>query len=251
MQNADRYVSASWPAPDNICAVTTTRHGGVSAVGDGYGSLNLSLTSGDNSELVKVNRQRVANDCGWSYPPVYLKQVHGTHVVDAAECGDEPEADASISRLQGMPAMVMTADCLPVLFCNDRGSCVAAAHAGWKGLLAGVLENTVSSMDCYPLELMAWLGPAISQPCFEVGSEVRDAFVDANNEAEKGFILGNEDRWLADLYLLARQRLYSTGITRVYGGNFCTFTQDKLFFSYRRDGKASGRMASTIWMKES
>jgi YfiH family protein len=160
---------------------------------------------------------------------VYLKQVHGTHVVDAAECGDEPEADASISRLQGMPAMVMTADCLPVLFCNDRGSCVAAAHAGWKGLLAGVLENTVSSMDCYPLELMAWLGPAISQPCFEVGSEVRDAFVDANNEAEKGFILGNEDRWLADLYLLARQRLYSTGITRVYGGNFCTFTQDKLF----------------------
>ncbi|MDP0562279.1 MAG: peptidoglycan editing factor PgeF [Candidatus Endonucleobacter sp. (ex Gigantidas childressi)] len=251
VQHADRYISASWPAPDNICAVTTTRNGGVSEEGKGYISLNLSLSSGDNSELVKVNRQRIIDDCGWSYPPVYLKQVHGTHVVDSAECDAEPEADASISRMVGIPAMVMTADCLPVLFCNESGSCVAAAHAGWKGLLAGVLENTVAAMDCSSLKLMAWLGPAISQPCFEVGPEVRDAFVDANAEAEKGFIPGDKDRWLADLYLLARQRLTYTGITRVYGGTFCTFTQDELFFSYRRDGKASGRMASAIWVKES
>lgn len=248
MRHAECYLFANWSAPENICAFTTTRNGGVSE--EGYESLNLSLSSGDKVERVMKNRQKVIDDNGWGSEPLWLRQVHGTHVIDAEVCDAVSEADAVVSRQVGLPAMVMTADCLPVLFCNDSGTCVAAAHAGWQGLAAGVLESTVAAMKCLPSELIAWMGPAISQEYFEVGAEVRDAFLEKDAEASQGFIPGKGDRWYADLYMLARQRLDCLGITRVYGGDCCTHAQEKLFFSYRRDGKVSGRMTSAVWIRQ-
>ncbi|MDD7803989.1 MAG: peptidoglycan editing factor PgeF [Endozoicomonas sp. (ex Botrylloides leachii)] len=241
---SERYILANWPAPTNIHAFITTRKHGVSKAG--YASLNLSVRSGDQPEQVAINRQRVSNDWGWTSSPCWLHQVHGTTVVDAATTRSESEADASVSRSVNVPAIVMVADCVPVLFCNYSGTCVAAAHAGWKGLAAGVLESTIASMQCPPAELLAWIGPAISQPFFEVGPEVRHAFIKVYAEAEQGFISGKGDRWMADLHFLAQQRLQRAGVKNIYSANQCVYKQKDVFFSYRRDGKKSGRMAAAV-----
>jgi hypothetical protein len=179
---------------------------------------------------------------------VWLKQVHGTVVANADRASCLPQADACIARHSAAVCVVMTADCLPILLCDTQGSVVAAAHSGWKGLAAGVIEATLQAMDAAPQDLMAWLGPAISQEAFEVGDEVRAVFVAKQPQAASAFIPGRDGKWFADLYALARLRLNALGITRIYGGNHCTFSEPERFFSYRRDG-ATGRMGTFIWLE--
>lgn len=207
-------ISAQWPAPENIRAGTTLRH---------------------------VDGTRL----GYSGTPCWLRQVHGSDVVDVGAFELPPTADASVGRSSNDICVVRTADCLPVLLCSSDGETIAAAHAGWRGLAAGILENTVGSMRVAPDDLMVWLGPAIAQPSFEVGVEVKAAFVDHDSVAESCFLLNENGRWQADLYALARQRLASAGVTRIHGGDFCTYTDADRFFSYRRDSRC-GRMTSFI-----
>jgi YfiH family protein len=215
-----------------------------------YSSLNLGNHVGDDQNAVAVNRARVRDWVALGGDPVWLEQVHGTRVVDADafSAGDQPpQADAAFSRNAGRVCVVMTADCLPVLFCDRAGSVVAAAHAGWRGLLAGILENTMAAMDVPGKDLMAYLGPAIGPQAFEVGDEVRSAFVAADDNATAAFKPLVPGKWLADIYLLARRRLADQGVERILGGTFCTVGDKERFFSYRRDGQ-TGRMASMIWM---
>ena len=245
LSSSGRYLQPDWPAPASVKAFVTTRSGGVS---DGpWRSLNLGFRSGDQAGKVVENRALLMHD--WALNQIqWLKQVHGADLVLAdCEC-TEAEADACWSDVSERACAVLTADCLPVLFCNRSGTRVAAAHAGWRGLVGGVLENTAAIFDDSPDTLMAWLGPAISPPCFEVGPEVREAFLAHDPKAESAFVAGQGGRWFADIYTLARQRLATLGIYDVYGGNYCTVRQEDLFFSYRRDGAKSGRMASVIWL---
>ncbi|MFB0935820.1 MAG: peptidoglycan editing factor PgeF [Propionivibrio sp.] len=244
--NSREFIIPDWPAPPGVGYLVTTRQGGVSQ--GKFSSLNLGDHVGDDPKAVAANRSIVGRSAG--IQPVWLKQVHGTRVVDAAEQWrhDLPlEADAACTRRTGVACTVMTADCLPVLLCDDAGTVVAAAHAGWRGLLAGVLETTVAAMGVPGTRLMAWLGPAIGPQAFEVGEEVRAAFVAAAPEATQAFHGVAGGKWLADIYLLARLRLKGQGVKRVFGGKFCTVTEQDRFFSYRRDGQ-TGRMASMIWL---
>jgi polyphenol oxidase len=234
-----------WPAAVPVKAVTTTRHGGVSTAP--YDSLNLADHVGDAAGAVRQNRLSIQQQLklpGW---PSWLNQVHGNTVVDAASSGERPSADAGFTDRPGVVCAVLTADCLPVLFCDRSGTRVAAAHAGWRGLAAGILESTVRAFESEPWQLMAWLGPAIGARAFEVGGEVRQAFVAQHAEAASAFLSRPNGRWLADLYQLARIRLRATGVTAVYGGGFCTYSDAQRFYSYRRDG-VTGRMASLIWL---
>jgi YfiH family protein len=238
----DHLIIPDWPAPSNVRAMQTTRQGGVST--SPYDSLNLGRHVGDSS--LAVERNRMLLNTVLPSEPVWLEQVHGTVVADADRADCIPQADACIAR-RGV-CVVMTADCLPVLLCDKAGSVVAAVHAGWRGMAAGVIEATVLAMEVAPENLMAWLGPAISQPAFEVGVEVRAAFVDADPAAAAAFIPGENGKWLADIYALARRRLNALGITRIYGGDRCTCRESDLFFSYRRDG-VTGRMGTFIWLE--
>ncbi len=241
----EHCIIPDWPAPPSVRAVQTTRRGGVSVAP--YDSLNLGAHVGDAPLAVARNRQLLAELL--PSEPVWLNQVHGTAVINttAAGCG-VPEADACISRNKGAVCVVMTADCLPVLLCDDRGSVVGAAHAGWRGLCEGVIEHTVGAMNVPPPSLRAWLGPAIGPAAFEVGEEVREAFVAREVRAAEAFVPARENnKYFADLYLLARQRLHALGITRIHGGGFCTYTDRERFFSHRRDG-VSGRMGTFVWL---
>ncbi len=234
-----------WPAPANVKSLQTTRHGGASVAP--YDSLNLGLHVGDAPLVVNQNRQLLSPMM--PSEPVWLAQVHGTRVAnaDAANCVEQ--ADASVARTRGSVCVVMTADCLPVLLCDEDGTVVAAAHAGWKGLAAGVIESTVAAMQVNPHKLMAWLGPAIGAAAFEVGAEVRTAFIAHQAQAAIAFTAHDtQGKYHADIYVLARQRLNALGITRIYGGQHCTFTEQEYFFSYRRDG-VTGRMGSFIWLE--
>lgn len=223
----------------------TTRNGGVSITP--YNSLNLGDHVGDSPQAVAENRQRLARQLALSGDITWLEQVHGVDVLTLdRHQPDSLRADASYSKTRGKVCAIMTADCLPVLFCSQAGDEIAAAHAGWRGLHAGVLERTVAHFSAAPKNIMAWLGPAIGAQKFEVGAEVRAAFVDVDPQAESAFKCTGE-KYLADIYLLARQRLNSLGVQKIYGGNFCTMSQSELFFSYRRE-KQTGRMASLIWL---
>lgn len=229
-----------WPAPPKIRALVTTRNGGVSS--GPYASLNLATHVGDDPAAVTRNRALLRAHL--PAEPVWLEQVHGTDVQNAAL--GNARADASYARQSEIVCAVMTADCLPVLFCDRHATVVAAAHAGWRGLVAGVLESTISAMAAHPEDILAWLGPAIGPLSFEVGDEVRAKFVDAHSASAAAF-MRQGDRWLADLYALARLRLHAAGIARIYGGGECTFRDRERFFSFRRDGE-TGRMASLIWL---
>jgi hypothetical protein len=240
----DHLIIPDWPAPSNVRSLQTTRQGGVSAAP--HDSLNLGDHVGD--EPLAVARNRMLLSPLLPSEPVWLQQVHGTLVANADIASCLPQADACIARHRDSVCVVMTADCLPVLLCDKQGSVVGAAHAGWKGLAAGVIEATVQAMNVAPQELMAWLGPAISQDAFEVGEEVRDVFVAAQAQALSAFIPGLHGKWFADIYALARMRLNAVGITQIYGGNYCTFHERDRFFSYRRDG-VTGRMGSFIWIE--
>ncbi|MBI1173679.1 MAG: peptidoglycan editing factor PgeF [Sideroxydans sp.] len=245
MNLLEHCIVPDWNAPPNVRVLQTTRQGGGSAAP--YDSLNLGDHVGDVPLAVARNRMLL----GPLLPsePVWLKQVHGTVVIDTgvAGCG-APQADACISRHRGAVCVVMTADCLPVLLCDERGSVVGAAHAGWRGLCEGVIERTVQAMAVPPQTLMAWLGPAIGPQAFEVGDEVRAAFIAGQTQAGAAFTPGAPGKWLADIYLLARQRLSALGITRISGGDLCTYSDRARFFSYRRDG-ATGRMGSFVWLE--
>lgn len=239
------YIEPAWPAPETVRAVSTLRTGGASFAP--YASFNLGDHVGDDPAMVATNRAALAAESG-AGAIQWLQQVHGTEVLVAT--GDmTPEADASWTTQPDLACSVMTADCLPVLFCDRAGTTVAAAHAGWRGLCSGVLEATVAAMGRDPAELLAWLGPAIGPEAFEVGPEVRAAFLERDREAEPCFkpSRGLSGAYLADLYALAHRRLNHAGVTGIYGGDFCTFTEGDRFFSYRRDGQ-TGRMASLIWL---
>jgi len=245
------FLRPDWPAPARVRAAMTTRGGGVSQLA--FHSLNLG-TSGDDPAHVAENRRRLREALQLPSEPVWLKQVHGTRVVrlpggdEGATQGEPPEADASYTTEPGVVCAVQAADCLPVLFCDDAGQVVAAAHAGWRGLAAGVLEATVRALPAKPANLMAWLGAAIGPHSFEVGAEVREAFVGADPAAAAAFKpRPAEGKFLADLYLLARQRLASAGVRRVSGGGHDTVRERARFFSYRRDGRC-GRMAALAWL---
>lgn len=239
---------------DNIGALSTMRRGGRSdgpyGDGEGGGGLNLGVHVGDDPESVRRNRALLKTILPAA--PAWLSQVHGARVVDAASVGSmPPEADASISTVPGVVCAIQTADCLPVLFCDSGGRVVGAAHAGWRGLAGGVLENTVAAMrDAGASDILAWLGPAIGPQCFEVGQDVFNAFAANDVEMAKAFkpIAGSAGKYLADIFALARRTLILSGVAQITGGGICTVTEQKRFYSYRRD-KVTGRMASLIWLK--
>ncbi len=235
-----------WPAPRGVHAAFTLRDGGVS--GGAFASLNLGTHVGDAAAAVAENRARVRRALALPAEPCWVEQVHGTRVLELDGCpaAPLPEADAIVCRAPGAVAVVQVADCLPVLFAAADGSVVAAAHAGWRGLAAGVLEATVAQVGVAAGALLAWLGPAIGPAHFEVGAEVRAAFTAHDARAASAFTPNARGRWQCDLYGLARQRLEAAGVRAVSGGSWCTYADRERFFSYRRDGQC-GRMAALIW----
>jgi len=245
---AANCIVPDWPAPKRVRALSTTRQGGCSPAP--WDSLNMGLYGGDDPGRVHSNRAllRQLLPC----EPVWLRQVHGVAVVrcgpaDVPDEGAAPAADAQVADTPGQVCAVLAADCLPVLLCDRSATVVAAAHAGWRGLAAGVLERTIASMAVRPQQLLAWLGPAIGPQVYEVGDEVRRAFADGGTAA--GAFRPHGQRWLLDLYAMARYRLALSGVTAVWGGDYCTFTDARRFFSHRRDA-ATGRMASLIWLAD-
>lgn len=241
------WIVPEWKAPAGVGAAVSTRRGpGVSE--SPYDRLNLGLRSGDDLAAVEVNRRVLAEALELPAPPLWLRQVHGIAVVESTVASrggdDEPVADASVARGPGQVLAILTADCLPVLFVSADGQTIGAAHAGWRGLAAGVLENTVATMAADRVQ--AWLGPAIGASSYEVGEEVRAAFVDGDAGAAQAFSATRPGHWHCDLYVLARRRLAAAGVSDASGGGFDTFSDDRLY-SYRRDGANSGRFASLIW----
>ena len=242
------WIIPEWPAPPGVRAVSTLRTGGTS-VGP-FASLNLGDHVGDDPAAVAANRSRLVAELGLPLEPCWLCQVHGTTVVEAAPgLASPPEADAVVTGLPGLACVVLTADCLPVLLARRDGSRVGAAHAGWRGLAAGVLEATVGRVCAdggSPAELLAWLGPAIGAGAYEVGADVREALLARDPGAVDTLRPGRPGHWWLDLYAAARRRLADAGVTAVYGGSWCTATEAGRFFSWRRDGTC-GRQASLIW----
>ncbi|HEY6239221.1 MAG TPA: peptidoglycan editing factor PgeF [Burkholderiales bacterium] len=238
------WIEPDWPAAARVRALITTRAGGVSS--GKFASLNLSLRVGDDLERVTSNRAILRKYL--PADPVWLKQVHGTVAIDAAQARPDAEADGIVARTAGPVCAVLTADCLPVLLSDRAGKAVGIAHAGWRGLAGGVIENVVRATATSPQDLIAYLGPGIGPRTYEVGEEVRLAFVGKDPGADAAFAPLQRGKYLADLYELARRRLKASGVAEVHGGGFCT-ASDERFFSFRRD-RATGRMASLIWLEE-
>ncbi len=243
------FLLPDWPAPPGVRAcVTTRRLPGASL--PPFDAFNLGARCGDDPDAVRTNRAQLLELAALPGAPHWLLQVHGTNVheviADAAS-PDEPDADAAVTRVPGAALAILTADCLPVLFAARDGSTIAAAHAGWRGLAAGVLEATVASMHTAPQDILAWLGPAAGPARYEIGAEVRAAFVDADADAAASFIPTRPGHYLIDLYALARRRLAAAGVLRIHGGGLCTMSDATRFYSYRRDGR-TGRMATLVWL---
>jgi hypothetical protein len=243
------WIVPDWPAPPPVRCLITTRNGGTSA--PPFDSMNLAAHVGDDPANVLANRRRLRRHL--PAEPCWLEQVHGTRVVDAGTVREATQADACIARSPAQVCAVMIADCLPVLLCDRTGTTVAAAHAGWRGLSAGVLERTVAAMDRASAQLLAYLGPAIGPQAFEVQADVLDAFTREDPRAQQCFrarpvAVDAPRKWLADLYGLARQRLARAGVEAVYGGSTCSFSEPARFFSHRRDGR-TGRQAALVWLE--
>lgn len=240
------WLVPDWDVAPRVRAFVTTRAGGASA-GE-YGSMNLGSSSGDDPGNVARNRLIVREHL--PSMPRWMKQVHGTAVADLDRMGDSDvaTADAAVASTPGRVGVVLTADCMPLFLADETGTRVAVAHAGWRGMAAGVIESTVRAMDVAPRKLRAWMGPAIGPQAFEVGPEVREAFLKADPSADEAFRAHKPGKYLADLYALARRRLADAGVERVHGGGFCTYTDAARFFSYRRV-QASGRMGAFIWIE--
>ncbi|NEV62901.1 peptidoglycan editing factor PgeF [Thiorhodococcus minor] len=239
-----QILTPDWPAPAQVRACSTTRLGGVSE--GPYASLNLGDHVGDDPARVALNRDRLEVHLDLPASPRWLRQVHGCDILAPGAGHSGAEADGAIAATPDEVCVVMTADCLPILICDERGQEVAAVHAGWRGLANGVVDRALMAMAAEAGRLLAWLGPAIGPSAFEVGVEVRDQFIAADPGAAAAF-RPSGDRWLADIFTLARLRLGRLGVERVYGGGDCTYSQPERFFSYRRDG-VTGRMASLIWI---
>ncbi|MGB5180478.1 MAG: peptidoglycan editing factor PgeF [Gammaproteobacteria bacterium] len=249
MAVTEDWLVPDWPAAPQVRAVCTTRRGGHS-VGP-YSSMNPADHVGDDPAAVLANRQTLQQVLHLPAQPRWLQQVHGTTVIDAAdafESGRVAVADAARCATPGVVCAVLTADCLPVLLCDRAGRQVAALHAGWRGLAAGVIEQTVDAMQQSGEALLAWLGPAISPAAYQVGDEVRESFMNHDSQAQAAFQPDPAGGWKADLYRLARQRLAARGVSAIYGGNECSFSDAERFYSYRRDG-VTGRMATLIWLQ--
>ena len=271
MTGIKHWLVPDWPAPANIHAATTLRTGGVSL--GTFSSLNPATHVSDDNERVRQNRQIIRAMLDLPAEPVWLEQIHSNRAVKAVKTVLLEQADASYSNESGVVCAVMTADCLPLLVCSVDGTQIAAIHAGWRGLLAGVITNTVVAMQIphsppflkgevnqfysadlgSPLckrgasaDLLVWLGPAIGPDCFEVGPEVREAFLEKSASFNDAFKQQSNGKWLADIYQLARIELAALGIVNVYGGTHCTFTEQERFYSYRRESQ-TGRMATLIW----
>ena len=239
------WIVPGWPAPANVKALITTRAGGVSK--GPFASFNLGLRTGDDPQAVAANRDRLNSLL--PQQPSWLRQVHGTSVIEADTLAGRPEADAGIARRPGTVCAVLVADCIPVLLADRAGTTIAIAHAGWRGLAGGVIENTARRMAVDPRGLIAYLGPGIGPGAFEVGADVRDAFLACDADAAAAFTPHAAGKWLADLFLLARQRLRRAGVGEIHGGALCTYSNARRFFSYRRE-RTTGRMAALIWRSE-
>ncbi|RDH81697.1 MAG: peptidoglycan editing factor PgeF [endosymbiont of Galathealinum brachiosum] len=244
-------IKPDWPAADNVHAFCTTRNDGVST-GE-YAGLNLALHVEDDAQQVLTNRELLKQQFHLPDEPVWLDQVHGNRAVNAQYIKSKQssaltDADASFSEAANTICTVMTADCLPILICNRKGTKVAAAHAGWRGLADGVIESTVAALNERHGQLLVWLGPAIGAQAFEVGKEVRDIFIDNQAKSIEAFKENRPGHYLADIYLLAKLRLENMGIRAIYGGEYCTYNDANRFYSFRRDGK-TGRQASLIWFE--
>lgn len=240
---------ADWPAPPGVVAFTTLRHGpGVSQAP--FDAFNLGARCGDEAAAVYANRERLIDEFSLPAAPYWLRQVHGTQAVRVTQLhpgAEEPEADAAIASDAGTVLAILTADCLPVVFATADGE-IAAAHAGWRGLAAGVLENTVAALPAPAGRVLAWLGPAAGPQAYEVGEEVFDAFVSRDARAQPAFAATRPGHWRVDLYALASQRLRDAGVEQVYGGGLCTISDPKRFYSHRRDQR-TGRMATVVYRK--
>ena len=237
------WIYPDWPTPPKVKSLVTTRASGVSQ--GQYSGLNLADHVGDDWVDVAQNRTLLREEL--PNEPHWLMQTHGNTVAYVDHLQEQVEADAAVAKRANNVCTVLTADCLPVLFCATDASVVGAAHAGWRGLSAGVLEQTIEVMEHLPEQIMAWLGPAIGPAAFEVGDEVRHLFVADMPQAAAAFKGIGSGKWLADIYLLARLRLQRAGISKIYGGDLCTYNDPERFYSYRRDG-VTGRMASLIWI---
>ncbi|MDQ2994266.1 MAG: peptidoglycan editing factor PgeF [Pseudomonadota bacterium] len=240
------FIEADWPAPSNVRAVATTRIGGASA--SPFDSFNLALHVGDDASAVQQNRALLREELNLHNEPYWLNQVHSTLVITTDEVPTSTHADGCIARSPNQVCAVLTGDCLPVLICNRNGTEVAAIHAGWRGCLDGILHNAVQQMHSAPNELLVWLGPAISIEAYEVGAEVYQAYIDRNPQYHLGFIPVSGEKYRADLVKLASITLASLGVTAIYGGKHCTAKDNKLFYSYRREGGKTGRIANLIWL---
>ncbi|EIL92304.1 peptidoglycan editing factor PgeF [Rhodanobacter spathiphylli] len=247
----ESWIFPDWPAPPQVRAAITTRLGpGISA--PPFDRFNLGLRSGDAADAVTANRSALLQSLRLPAEPRWLQQVHGCEVAELGPLPGkaEPQADAAVSHIPGTVLSILTADCLPVLFCAEDSSEIGAAHAGWRGLAGGVLEATLGQMIMPSSRLLAWLGPCIGAASYEVGAEVRAAFVAHDAAAAGCFVATRPGHWLCDLAGLARQRLAAAGVARIHGGGFDTFA-DARFYSYRRDGARSGRFASLVWLDRS
>ena len=242
MTGIKHWLVPDWPAPANIHAATTLRTGGVSR--GTFSSLNPATHVSDDNERVRQNRQIIRAMLALPAEPVWLAQIHSNRAVKAVKTALLEQADASYTNESGVVCAVMTADCLPLLICSTDGAQIAAIHAGWRGLLSGVITNTVVAMQ--QQDFLVWLGPAIGPDCFEVGPEVREAFLEKSVTFNDAFKRQGNGKWLADIYQLARIELAALGIVNVYGGTHCTFTEHERFYSYRRESQ-TGRMATLIW----
>jgi purine-nucleoside/S-methyl-5'-thioadenosine phosphorylase / adenosine deaminase len=243
------WIIPEWPAPNNVKALFTTRIGGTSSGPNGiYATLNLGDHVNDCSTNVAKNRLLLRNHL--PAEPKWLRQVHGVLPMWVDDYSTAREGDAAMSRRCGTVCAVLVADCLPIFLCDPAGTMVGVIHAGWRGLAGGIIEKTVTEMNRGDTRLMAWLGPAIGPDYFEVGKEVREAFVNQDNKSRIAFVPQHEkkeDKWFANIFLLARQRLVTVGVTEIYGGENCTYSNPAEFYSYRRDGE-TGRMAALIWL---
>ena len=242
MNSNQHWLQPNWPAPNNIYAATTLRTGGVS-LGE-YDSLNAATHVGDDSAFVTCNRRIIRSMLNLPSEPVWLNQTHSNVAVQAIVNPNALDADASFTKEPGIVCAVMTADCLPLLVCSSDGTKIAAIHAGWRGLLNGIIDNTLSALQT--TDLLIWLGPAIGPEQFEVGEEIRSLFMSRSMNYAPAFKQRTQGKWLADIYELARINLNMLGIEKIYGGHYCTVTDKKQFYSYRRD-KITGRMATLIW----
>jgi len=240
-----RWITADWPVSKKVHAVSTCRSGGFSQ--GNFASLNLAQHVSDELRSVLANRELLKNKLSLPSEPIWLQQTHSTRVVCADLIKGSVEADASYTRNPHIVCAILTADCLPLLLCNQHGDYVAAIHVGWRGLLQGIIENTL--LTAPTTQLLAWLGPAIGAQCFEVGAEVQAAFLDKSSDFSHAFTALAHDKYLADIYQLARITLKKQGVQAIYGGHHCTFTEADRFYSYRREGQ-TGRMASLIWLAD-